>query len=228
MKRVLKSISKIAWTTTFEGFFRRLEKGAALWLAICLLGSRSLLAAAPSTLTWDGGGSDNNINTVTNWNPNLAPGNGDFLIFDGSVRTLPQLTAALTAGSITFNSTAAAFTIGGSQIFSISSGGIINNSINDQTFNTPLKLSTAQTWMASAGNLILSGALDKNGKALIIDGSFNTTLAGAVSGGGTFTKNGTGTLTLSGAAANTYSAATTVNAGTLVLSKTAGLNAMAV
>jgi fibronectin-binding autotransporter adhesin len=170
-------------------------------------------AAAPTTLTWDGGGSDDNIDTKNNWNPNTKPSNGDFMIFAGSVRTLPQLIADLTVGSITFNNTAAAFVIGGSSTFTVNAGGIINNDADNQTINTAIILGAAQTWTAASGDLTFGGALNKNNNDLIVDGSFNTTISGIVSSGGTLTKNGTGTLVLSGA--NTFTGATTINAGVL-------------
>ena len=51
--------------------------------------------------------------------------------------------------------------------------------------------------------------------------------SGVVGGGGGITKQGASTLTFLGASANTYTGTTTVNDGTLVLSKTAGVNAIA-
>jgi fibronectin-binding autotransporter adhesin len=198
-------------------FRQRTMKSLKSWMAAMLLVSvaPSLQAASPSTVTWDGGGSDDAVDTKNNWNPNSNISNGDFLIFAGSVRTLPQLLADLTVGSITFDNTAAAFTIGGSSTFTVNAGGIINNDANTQTINAGMKLGATQTWTADSGNLTFGGALNKNSQGLIIDGGFNTTISGIVSSSGALTKNGTGTLVLSGA--NTFSGATTVNAGVLSL-----------
>ncbi len=55
----------------------------------------------------------------------------------------------------------------------------------------------------------------------------NLTLAGVVSGAGLFDKKGTGTVTFSGAAANTFSGGLTIDAGTVQLNKTAGIQALA-
>jgi fibronectin-binding autotransporter adhesin len=193
-----------------------MRKVRILMAAMLMAGvANSLQAASPSTLTWDGGGNDNEIDTKNNWNPNANVSNGDFLIFAGSVRTLPELLANLTVGSITFNNTAAAFTIGGTSTFTVNSGGIVNNDTDNQTINTEIRLGAAQTWTANSGDLTFGGALNKNSNGLIIDGGFNTTISGIVSSGGTLTKNGTGTLVLSGA--NTFTGATTVNAGALNL-----------
>ena len=52
------------------------------------------------------------------------------------------------------------------------------------------------------------------------------TLAGVVSGSGVFDKRGTGTVTFSGAAANTFSGGLTIDAGTVQLNKTPGIQAL--
>jgi fibronectin-binding autotransporter adhesin len=54
----------------------------------------------------------------------------------------------------------------------------------------------------------------------------NLAYAAVISGTGAMSKTGSGMLTLSGAAANTYSGLTTVSAGRLHLSKTAGVDAI--
>lgn len=74
------------------------------------------------------------------------------------------------------------------------------------------------------GNTI-SSATNNN---LGLGGAGNITVSGAITTGtGAVAKDGAGTLTYSGAAANTYTGVTTVNGGTLVLNKTAGVNAVA-
>jgi fibronectin-binding autotransporter adhesin len=67
----------------------------------------------------------------------------------------------------------------------------------------------------SADGVVLANAVKLTGQndPVIDTGAFSATLAGAISGGGFITKQGTGTLTLSGA--NTYTGATNVAQGTL-------------
>jgi autotransporter-associated beta strand protein len=74
-----------------------------------------------------------------------------------------------------------------------------------------------------------TGALGGGWTGLTVDGpgSGQVTLGGVISGDGTLTKAGNFTLQISGGIANTYTGLTTVQAGTLLLSKTPGQNAMA-
>ncbi|MDM0005753.1 autotransporter outer membrane beta-barrel domain-containing protein [Variovorax sp. J22G73] len=67
----------------------------------------------------------------------------------------------------------------------------------------------------SADGVVLANAVKLTGQndPVIDTGAFSATIAGAISGGGFITKQGTGTLTLSGA--NTYTGATNVAQGTL-------------
>jgi len=81
------------------------------------------------------------------------------------------------------------------------------------------------------GSLATGGATGGNvslGTATLTTGADNTTTtySGIISGTGGLTKVGTGTFTLGGTASNTFTGLTTVSAGQLDLSKTAGLNAV--
>ena len=72
---------------------------------------------------------------------------------------------------------------------------------------------------SSAANVQLgSGTLTTGG------GNASTTYAGTIAGTGGLTQTGTGNLTLAGTTANTFTGALSVNAGTVTLEKTAGVN----
>nr|MBA3936178.1 autotransporter-associated beta strand repeat-containing protein [Planctomycetota bacterium] len=148
--------------------------------------------ARPTTRVWDGGGADNNWTTAANWDFDLAPIAGDDLQFAGATRTAPNndFTAATSFASITFNSGASAFTVGGNAI--TLTGAVTNSSTALQTVNVALAVAATRTLDAASGNLALGGV---------------------ASGAGGVTKAGTNVLTLSGV--NTYTGATTVSAGTL-------------
>jgi autotransporter-associated beta strand protein len=79
-----------------------------------------------------------------------------------------------------------------------------------------------------AGSATFSGNIVNNNAATFTAASGGTaTFSGAISGLGTVTKTGAGTVTLSGASANTFSGMTTVSAGTLQLSKSTDVAAIA-
>src|SRR5438309_1617155 len=101
------------------------------------------LAAHATTFTWDGGGADNNLSTSANWNPDGAPGSdlvNTNLIFAGSVRLFPNVSAAFSTNSVTFNNTAGAFTIGGLQL-NVGAGGIVNNDADTDKFTNLVSFS---------------------------------------------------------------------------------------
>lgn len=174
---------------------------------VTLTGSAALRSAG--TLVWDGGQANANWNSYTgtaanqsNWNLNNIPATGlvDALQFAGSTQTTPTNNiSGLTVGSITFNSGAAAFTVGGTSI-TLNAGGITNSSSNLQTVSLPIALGATATINAASANITMSGAISGTGNGI--------------------TKTGANTLILSGA--NTYSGLTTVSAGTLQFNRSGG------
>jgi autotransporter-associated beta strand protein len=168
------------------------------------------------SITWNGSAGNGQWTTASNWN--IAPLNGADLVFAGSgASPVPTNNSDLTSiGSITFDNTAAAYTLNGSGTGAsvLLLFGITNNSANTQTVNFNLTLNDAQQFNAASAPLIVNGAIATAGKLLTVTGAQNVTLAGTVSGSGSLTKTGSGILTISGG--NSYSGGTTVNAGRLV------------
>ena len=132
----------------------------------------------------------------------------------------------LSAGTLNINNAAAI----GNGTLTIAAGTIDNTSAAAITLST----NNAQNWN---GDFVFTGTKDLNlgtgavtmnaNRTLTVNGG-NLTVGGAISGSGLgITKAGTGILTLSGSSANTYTGNTTITAGTLVLNKTAGVNAIA-
>ncbi len=189
--------------------FRHKAFVAAVW-ALLLAGTREQSVAA--TLTWTGAAGDNNTANAANWSPAQAPINGDVLIFAGANGLAPQMNTALTTASLSFSTTAKAFTLGGTGTYTVNSG-ITNNSTSTETINSALRLGGNQNWKAGTGNLIINGAVNLQAFTMTDTGGKAVTINGAISGTGGITQNGKGSLTLNGN--NTYSGLTTLRSGTL-------------
>lgn len=149
-------------------------------------------AVSPNVRTWTGGGASGSWSEIANWD---VPSYGaDNLVFDGGLQTLSNnnLAADKPVNGIRFFSTAGAFTLSGNRIVLL--GDLVNESPNEQTLGLPLQLANGRRYLfsASAGDLVVNGA---------------------VSGDGHLAKGGGGMLTL--AAACTYSGETRILAGTL-------------
>jgi|GEM_PF-809420 len=185
-----------------------------LFLAVSLLAAIVPVAKA-TTLTWSGAAGDNNISTAANWSPAQAPVSGDTLIFASTSGTTPQLFAGLTVASLSFNSSATAFTLIGTGTYTVNSGGITNSSANTETINNAITLGAAQTWSATSGNLVFGGNVNNNGFLLTLGGAKNNTVNGNITGSGGLTKSGIGTLTLGGS--NSFTGTLTLSAGTLAI-----------
>lgn len=178
-------------------------------------------SASGATITWIGGGTTDSIYDAANWSPLKVPAAGDVLIFGGSARLAPDLGSDLSIGSITFNSTASAFTLGGIGTYQIGSGGITNNSTSLERILNNITLTAAQSWNAASGVLSIGGNVATGGFSLTINGTSDTTISGILSGTGSLTKSGAGTLTLSGA--NTFTGGTTLSAGVLAIGNNSAL-----
>ena len=110
----------------------------------------------------------------------------------------------------------------------VSAGGALRNLSGANTLSGTLTLASDSRINSDADTLTLSNTLTGAGKNLTFGGAGNVSVSGVIAtGAGTVTKDGTGTLTYSGASANTYTGTTTVNAGSLALSKSSGVNALA-
>jgi autotransporter-associated beta strand protein len=166
----------------------------------------SLEAAATTPVTVNSdtwlGGSGNNFSTQTNWIYASGSGpvsNTDALVFGSVGSTTPDNNeSAFSYSTLTFNTGAQGYTIGGNA-FSLgtnSAGPVIAvNSANSQIINDAITLlGGSQTISTAAGNLRLGGAL--GGTAALV-------------------KTGAQTLTLAGS--NPLTNAVTVNAGTLAV-----------
>lgn len=182
---------------TFSVYVFRRRTACAVSAFFCFL--RFLSPSLPAaTLTWNGGGTDDNWTTSGNWN-GTALSAGDFLQFNGTTRLGPvnNLAANTSITGINFLTGAGAFVLSGS---TINLGGDVTNSstTNLQTINLGINMTAARQFSIAAGGMLVGGAIGQ------------TTTGVGIS------KTGPGTLTLT--AANTYSGVTTILQGLFILS----------
>jgi autotransporter-associated beta strand protein len=166
----------------------------------------SALSAPPAVAqsTWTGGSAvDSNWSTAANWSggtPVSASTAGVTLA--GTTRLTPNQNIAnpFSLNSLTFDSTAGSFNLGGNGLNFLSNGATLptltQGSANGQMVSVPLTLTN---------NLTVGGG-----------GTGALTLAGAVTGAGSLTMAGSYTLTLSGAGSS-FSGGLYVNGGTVQL-----------
>ena len=191
--------------------------GSAFTLAGVISGSGNLVKQGTSTMTLSGANTFSGTATIS-----------------AGVLNVQNATALGGAGATTVSSGAALEIQGGLTISGegltlngtgISSAGALRNISGNNSWSGAVTLASASRINSDSGTLTISGAIG-GGQNLTIGGAANTTASGDISGAGSLTKDGAGVATLSGASANTYSGGTVVNAGTLALAKTAGVNAV--
>jgi len=148
-----------------------------------------ILAAQPAhaaSITWDGGGADNNWSTAQNWSGDTLPGTADLAIFDGTSTTNATIDAAVDVGGIQIASgytgtitqaTGITLTVGAqhySQADGVFSGGNSAIDLNGSwTLSGGTFTSTSGT-LSVAGSFITSGAptFNHNSGALIFDSGY--------------------------------------------------------
>ncbi len=155
-----------------------------------------------STGTWDGGGADNNWNTAGNWDNDVVPVFASSLTFAGSLRlnNVNNLTG-VSANSITFDSAAGAFTLGGNSLGL--NGNIVFNgnpaALITQTINLPLTPSgNLIVETRTNGNITINGGITGAGTELTKAAVGNVgilTLGGTNSLKGLVVNNGTNRIT---------------------------------
>lgn len=163
-------------------------------------------AAHAAVFTWDGGGGDNSLSTAANWSPDGAPPNDGTaaLVFSGATRPTPNVNGNWSVLSVAFGSGASAFSIGGGQL-TIGSGGVTNGSTNAEDINNSIVLGAAQSWSASAGNLIFGSTINTGGFGLTIVGGHGTTINAAFTNSGSVHVTAGSTTNLNGSFSNSGS-----------------------
>jgi fibronectin-binding autotransporter adhesin len=167
-----------------------------------------VLPVSAASITWDGGGGDDNFSTAANWAGDVAPQAGDDIIFDNSTADftvdLPNndLADGTSFNTITYQGGETEYlTVSGNAIELV--GGLINSNTTGAlyidlsiTLTAPQTITTAGSHTSlSAGNTLTIGA---NNLTLDATGSSGLTISSDITGSGSITKTGTGNASLSG------------------------------
>lgn len=189
------------------------------------LEERALLA----TVTWDGGGTNDNWSMAANWVGNVAPANGDSLVFDTATPGVARFMnnndlSGLSLGSISINDTSPTsnFRLDGNGI--TLNGGLTVSGYASIELNNIL-LGADQTFLTSGDpfgvTLDMFAAIDTNGTTLNVTGTGYQNYYAVISGSGGLHFTANAYLH----AANTYSGLTHVTGYRVVLQSAGTLGA---
>jgi autotransporter-associated beta strand protein len=189
-------------------------------------------SAGTYTLTINGSGSGGvNLNTIGDVNGGADPTR----LFALQINSTGGNTTISTGNNFTGGTTLTqgnlllgANTALGTGILALNGGKISSSTTGAQgpANNTTIGGNVTLGDAVNNGKLTFSGTMGLGGDSRTLTTDSSVEFSGVVSNGG-ITKQGASTLTFLGSSANTYTGTTTVNHGTLVLAKTAGVNAIA-
>ncbi len=176
-----------------------------------------VLLASPHALaqTWDGGGTNGNWTTATNWVGDVAPVANASLVFAGSTRTdaTNNFAADTVFNLIRFDGAASAFNLSGNRI----GLGVANDSSGNIRWSTVLTGPVTQTISADIN-------LGTGGRSINVPTDATLLLSGNISGSDGLTKLGAATLVLTGNNSFTGNSFT-ISVGTVQVSSIGNSNA---
>lgn len=173
---------------------------AALFLSLSSLLVLYVPRVAAATVTWDGGGADNNFSTAANWSADAVPSSGDSLIFPDSapadsLEIVNDMT--LSIAGINFTGSSQSFEITGSPL--TLTGGITSDS--DSHLYVSLTLGASITIASNSaffriGEYGQGHTVNMSIYDLIFDTAPGENVLGSsdISGSGDITKNGAGLI----------------------------------
>jgi len=186
-----------------------------VWVLFTLATCIAVTASRAATSVWDGGGTNNNWMTATNWVGDVAPSAGDDLVFPPAPRltSFNDFPAATTFNSITIG---APYTFSGQSI--ALNAGIIATNGNATFFNNALILNSNQTFTLNVGSSVsfnLLGPINNNGNDLTFSVGSGTLaqVQSVISGAGGIIKTGLGNALIY--ASNTFSGPVQINQGAI-------------
>ena len=216
-----ESVTVVGTGVGSNGAIRNIS-GANSWGGTVSLGGDTTFGSDAGTLTINGAISESTGSTFT------KVGNGTIVLGANNTYTGTTTLSAGTVvaddagalggtGSGTTVATGATLSLQGSLTFDAE--GLTLNGDGVGSNGALRNISGDNTWQGTA-------ALNSD-SSVGVDTGTTLDISGVVSGSNALTKIGDGSLTLSGSLANTASGTTTVNAGTVILNKTAGTDAIA-
>lgn len=201
--------------------------GGAVWN---ITGAGSFTGGADNTLFLGNSGARISFGSLSISNMSAVAGGtvgtGNSFTLYGNSGTLSTLTVG--SGGLTLDASRLNLRRGGSG--AAGSRLVLNGNVS--VTGTAASFISEDTAGGTVGvaRLELSGTADPVSREFNVAATASLNIGVDVTNGAStqagITKSGNGTLTLSGALANTYTGTTTVNAGTLVLGKSAGVNAV--
>ena len=173
----------------------------SLGIMVCLLAIGLICdPAGAASFTWNGGSlTSDDWSDGDNWAGGIAPDNDGTadIHFAGSTRLSPNVDAAWSVRSITFDSGAAAFSIDGSAI-SLPVNLITNSSSSTQSIANDVDFTGGfRSLTASSGDVTLTGQWTiASGSTIFARGGHDVTFDGLVTGGGSVNRTDPGTTFL--------------------------------
>ncbi len=195
-------------------------------------------AKAQTTYTWNGAGSTNGIwSDGVNWSGTAPPSSTSLTnaVMAGTTSLFTTLDLPLLGGgfglqSLTFNSTAGAFSVdpSGTNLTSltIGAGGISVANNNTQTIGVGITLASNQTFTTGSGtgSLVLNGTIGASGQSLTFGGSGTISVGGRLATGGALIQSGSGTTIVSGNTTAGTPTSISISSGTFAVNPVGGVN----
>lgn len=183
---------------------RRMTTRRNLWPMICLLAiGPAIGSASAATFTWNGlSATSDDWSDGDNWVGGNAPANDGTadIHFAGSMRTTPNVDAAWSVNSITFDSGASAFNIDGSTVTLATTTGnaMTNSSANTQILAANFNFTGGfRNFSASSGDIQLTGDWTiASGSTIFARGGKNFIFDGHITGAGSISRTDPGILNL--------------------------------
>jgi autotransporter-associated beta strand protein len=153
---------------------------------------------------WDGGGTNDNINTAENWDADTLPaltGSTSDLVFTGTSRLGPAINIPINPLSIRFDAAAGSFVLSGAGPIAIgaasttANGNITNANPLAQVIDAPL-IWNRGTLNTQSGDLVINGPINigggsaSSGRSLRVEGNRDVFLNGTIEGTGTSASDG--------------------------------------